>query len=79
MKMKMINVTNLNKFFGVIDQCEERVEVRTKNGDVYNLKSKLSQYVTLAKLFFCSEIPEIELETHNAEDAKRLIQYMMEG
>ena len=52
MKMKVMNIKNLDKFFGVIDQCEGKVELVTKNGDIYNLKSKLSQYVTMAKIFF---------------------------
>lgn len=79
MKMKVMNVKNLDKFFGVIDQCEGKVELVTKNGDIYNLKSKLSQYVTMAKIFFCKEIPEIELISYEPTDTKRIIQYMMES
>ena len=51
MKMKVMNITDAEKFFGVIEQCEEKVELVTENGDIYNLKSKLSQYVSLSKVF----------------------------
>ena len=50
MKMKIMNITNIDKFFGAIDQCEGKVELITKNGDVYNLKSKLSQFVSFTKI-----------------------------
>ena len=77
MNMKVMNITNVEKFFGVIDQCEEKVELVTENGDRYNLKSKLSQYASLAKVFFGGVIPEVEIITHNQSDTNRLICYMM--
>lgn len=75
--MKIMNITNLEKFFGVIDQCEGKVELVTENGDKYNLKSKLSQYAAMAKIFFGGAIPSVELITHSAEDKGRIINYMM--
>ena len=72
-----MNITNLEKFFGVIDQCEEKVELVTENGDKYNLKSKLSQYVSLAEVVFGGVIPEVKLITHNPSDTDKLIRYMM--
>lgn len=75
--MKVMNITNVEKFFKVIDQCEEKVELVTENGDKYNLKSKLSQYVALAKVVFGGIIPEVELVTHSSSDAKRIMRYVM--
>ena len=75
--MKIMNITNLDRFFGVIEQCEGKVELITEEGDVYNLKSKLSQYVALAKVFFGGNIPKVELVAHNPADTQRLIQYMI--
>lgn len=77
MKMKVMNITDLDKFFGVIDQCDEKVELVTENGDIYNLKSKLSQYVSLSKVFFGGMIPTMELVTHSPSDAGRIMRYMM--
>lgn len=77
MKMKVMNITDVEKFFGVIDQCEEKVELVTENGDVYNLKSKLGQYVSLSKVFMCGVIPSIELITNSPEDSGKILNYMM--
>lgn len=75
--MKVMNITNVEKFFGVIEQCEDKVELVTENGDRLNLKSKLSQYVSLAKLCFSGKIPELELITHNPKDAQKIFNYLM--
>ena len=75
MNVKVNNITNLEKFFGVIDQCEEKVELVTENGDKFNLKSKLSQYVALT--IFGGVIPSVELITHSASDSGKIIRYMM--
>lgn len=74
--MKIMNITNVEKFFGLIDKCEDKVELVTENGDKYNLKSKLSQYVSLASAFFGGCIPEIELVVHNPVDANRILNYV---
>ena len=77
MNVKVMNITNLEKFFGVIDQCKEKVELVTDNGDRYNLKSKLSQYVSLAKVVFGGVIPEVNLITHSPSDTGKIIRYRM--
>ena len=75
--MKVMNITNLEKFFNVIDQCEGKVELVTENGDRYNLKSKLSQCVSLAKSVFGGNISELELITHNSADTNKIYRYML--
>jgi len=77
--MKLNNVTNVEKLFKVVDQCKGKVELVTDEGDRLNLKSKLSQYVSLTKLFADAAIPEIELVVYEPEDTKRFIEYMMDG
>lgn len=49
--MKVTHITDIDKFFEVIDSCKGRVELVTGEGDRLNLKSKLSQYVSLANIF----------------------------
>ena len=49
--MKISNIKDVDKFFQVIDSCKGRVELVTGEGDRLNLKSKLSQYVSLANIF----------------------------
>ena len=51
----------------------------TGEGDRLNLKSKLSQYVSMANIFSNGEIPELEIIAYEKEDTDRLIQFMMEG
>lgn len=77
MKVKVMNIKDAEEFFKVIEQCEERVDLVTENGDVYNLKSKLSQYVSLTKVFLGGSIPKVELITNCAEDSGRIFEYML--
>lgn len=75
--MKVQNITNINRFFEVVDQCKGKVELVTGEGDRLNLKSKLCQYVSLANIFSNGEIPELEIIAYEKEDIDRLIDFMM--
>ncbi len=75
--MKVQNITNIDKFFQVVDDCKGKVELVTGEGDRLNLKSKLSQYVSLANIFSSGEIPELEIIAYEKEDVERLINFMM--
>ena len=77
--MKVQNITDIEGFFNVIDQCKGRVELVTGEGDRLNLKSKLSQYVSMANIFSNGEIPELEIIAYEKEDTHRLIHFMMDG
>ena len=44
--MKIQNITDVDKFFKVIDECKGVVELVSPEGDRINLKSKLSQYLS---------------------------------
>ena len=50
--MKVTHITDIDKFFEVIDSCKGRVELVTGEGDRLNLKSKLSQYVSMANILY---------------------------
>ena len=77
--MKVQNITDIEAFFKVIDNCKGKVELVTGDGDRLNLKSKLSQYVSMANIFSNGEIPELEIIAHEKEDTDRLIHFMMDG
>ena len=77
--MKVQNITNIDKFFSVIDDCSGKVELVTGEGDRMNLKSKLSQYVSMANIFSNGEIPELELIAYEKEDIDRLVKFMVDG
>ena len=75
--MTVQTITNIDKFFKVIDECKGKVELVTGEGDRLNLKSKLSQYVSMANIFSNGEIPELELIAYEKEDIDKLIDFMM--
>ena len=77
--MKVQNMTDIEKFFKVIDSCSGKVELVTGEGDRLNLKSKLSQYVSMANLFSDGTIDELELVAYEPEDINKLINFMVNG
>ena len=58
--MKIQNIDNVEKFFNVIDQCKGTVELVSPEGDRINLKSKLTQYLSMATLFSNGYIKELD-------------------
>ena len=77
--MKVQNITDVDKFFKVVDQCKGRVELVTGEGDRLNLKSKLSQYVSMANIFSNGEIPELGIIAYEKEDIDKLVNFMING
>lgn len=77
--MKIQNIDNVENFFKVIDECKGVVELVSEEGDRINLKSKLSQYLSMATIFSNGYIKELDLVAHDKEDVERLIQYMYQG
>ena len=77
--MKVQNIKNIEKFFQVVDKCSGKVELVTGEGDRLNLKSKLSQYVSMANIFSNGEIPELEIIAYEPEDISKLVNFMMES
>lgn len=77
--MKVQNITDIDKFFEVVDRCSGKVELVTGEGDRLNLKSKLSQYVSIANIFSNSEIPELEIVAYESDDIERLTEFMLKG
>ena len=77
--MKVQNITDVEGFFKVVDSCKGRVELVTGEGDRLNLKSNLSQYVSMANIFANGEIPELEVIAYEKEDTDKLIQFMLDG
>ncbi len=77
--MKIQNISDVNSFFKVIDSCKGRVELVSEEGDRINLKSKLSQYLSMANIFSNGYIKELELVAYDKEDLDRLIKFMYQG
>ncbi|RGY96732.1 polya polymerase [Clostridium sp. AM58-1XD] len=77
--MKIQNITDVDKFFKVIDQCSGKVELVSPEGDRINLKSKLTQYLSMATIFSNGYIDELELIAYDKDDIDRLISFMYQG
>ena len=77
--MTLTNVANVDKLLKAIEECEGKVELVTEQGDRFNLKSKLSQYVSFVKILTNQTIPAIEIITSNHSDAERLMKLMING
>ncbi len=77
--MKVEHIQDIDGLFKVIDSCKGKVELVTGEGDRLNLKSKLSQYVSLANIFSGGEIPELELVAYEKEDIEKLMYFMIQG
>ena len=75
--MKIHNVTDIDKFFKVVNSCEGKVELVTGQGDRLNLKSTLTQYVALAKVFSDGKILEMELVCYEKSDVTKFMEYML--
>ena len=75
--MKVQNITDIDKFFKVVDDCRGKVELVTGEGDRLNLKSKLSQYVSMANIFSDGTISELEIVAYEPEDIDKLVNFMM--
>ncbi len=78
--MKIYNVENPEKFLEVIKQCKGTVELISQEGDRLNLKSELTKYLAISKLFADNTLlNNMELVASDPDDVKFLMQYMMEG
>jgi len=77
--VKIIGITNVDKFLAVLDKCQGKIELVTSEGDRLNLRSKLCQYLALSKIFSEAKIDEIEIITSEPEDAKLLLEYLIRG
>ena len=77
--MKVQNITDIEGFFKVVDECKGKDELVTGEGDRLNLKSKLSQYVSMANIFSHGEIPELEVIAYEKEDPDKLLRFRLDG
>lgn len=76
--MKIYNIQDIDGFFKVIDACEGRVDLVTSEGDRLNLKSKLSQYVSLSSILQSDvNIPELEIVAYEPADTEKLFNFLI--
>lgn len=77
--MKLYNIKDLDRFFEVLDQCERRVELISKDIRL-NLKSRLAQYFSLAQIFSGGEaIEELGIVCKSSRDTAIIVNHMRNG
>lgn len=78
-QLKLFKIKDIEKLFKVIDECSGKVELVSPEGDRINLKSKLSQYFSMARIFSNEEmVNQLELIAYNPDDVIRLMNLMYE-
>ena len=75
--MKQKNIKEVEAFRKVIHECEGDVYLKSPEGDVFNLKSSLSEYIALGRLL--GEAGDsLELFASRREDEARLLEFLNE-
>ena len=75
--MKLSNITDVQKFLAAVNSCENDVYLKSQEGDVFNLKSSLSQYIAVGRLIEESG-DDLELFAQTREDEARLMTMLHE-
>ena len=77
--MKIKNISEPQKFFEMLKQCNGKVELVTSEGDRLNLKSTLCQYIALTQMFKDAQIDELDLIVSEPDDLNIIMQYLVRG
>ena len=75
--MKLTNIKDVQKFIEVVNSCENDVFLKSVEGDVFNLKSSLSQYIAIGRLLEDAG-ESLELFAQTREDEAKLLNMMYE-
>ena len=73
--MKLRNIKEVEEFRKVIHSCTGDVYLKSQDGDVFNLKSALSEYIALGQLL-SEQGDNLELFADRREDEARLIEFL---
>jgi hypothetical protein len=73
--MKLSNITDVQKFTAAVNACEGDVYLKSVEGDVFNLKSSLSQYIAIGRLLEESG-DSLELFAQTREDEYLLLEML---
>ena len=73
--MKLKNIKEVEEFRKVIHTCD--VYLKSQDGDVFNLKSALSEYIALGQLL-SEQGDNLELFADKREDEAKLISFLAE-
>ena len=75
--MKLKNIHEVEQFRNVIHQCKDDVFLKSQEGDVFNLKSAMSEYIALGRLL-SEQGDSLDLFASNREDEGLLLNFLGE-
>lgn len=75
--MKLKNIQEVEAFRNAVKQCTGDVYLKSVDGDVFNLKSALSEYIALGRLL-SEQGDSLELFASNREDEALLLRFVVE-
>lgn len=75
--MKLVNIKEVEQFRKVVHECEGDVYLKSTEGDVFNLKSAMSEYIALGRLL-SEQGDSLELFADRREDEGRLLHFLGE-
>ena len=75
--MKLINIQEVEEFRKAVHQCEGNVYLKSPEGDVFNLKSAMSEYIALGQLL-SEQGDNLELFADRREDEALLLNFIAE-
>ena len=75
--MKLKNIKEVEQFRNVIHECTGDVYLKSQEGDVFNLKSAMSEYIALGRLL-SEQGDSLELFADRREDEARLLHFLGE-
>ena len=75
--MRITKIKDVNRFMEVVNECSGDVFLNTSNGDCLNLKSKLTQFITLSQIFDVDvNVGELSI-TANQPDIIKIAEYLV--
>lgn len=79
LKIKLMNIQNPNTFMEIVDKCKGKVELVGPDLRL-NLKSKMSQLLSLAKLFDADvDLGTFKIAIYDPDDVLLIINYLRGG
>jgi len=73
--MKLTNIKQVKEFLAEVNNCKGNVLLKSNQGDIYNLKSTLTQYIAIGALLG-EKGEELELFCDSKEDEAKFISFL---
>lgn len=79
--MKINEIKNVDKFFEFINKCGGNVWLKSPDGDVIGLKSKLSEVFAVARIFGLKDewIGRLDIDFEDKVDLSKCLYYIAGG